>query len=180
MHCETWVPGTRTELDALFDHLRKQQYRDKEHPLWKNYTKEAFSECTILSIVFDSRGNPEFCSSALNRACWPNTAYRIINRVWKITPEDKLLKQLRPSGGVMLHSQIEWLKQHTDCNMVFVSREGSSWQKFAINQYKTNFDLEFKAGAYKYRTCETPNDDSCWQHIIYQGDESVLDNWDKK
>ena len=180
MHCEIWVPGTRTDLDALFDHLRKQRYRDTDHPLWKNYAKEEFSKCTILSIVFDSKGNPEFCSSVIQRDCWPKDAYRLINRVWKINPTPGPIKQLKPSGGVMLHSQIEWLKQHTDCRLVFVSRKGPLWQRFAINQYKKYFDLEFKTDAYKYCTCETPNDESCWQHIIYQGDESVLANWTKK
>lgn len=180
MHCETWIPGSNNELDQLFDRLREQQHQKKEHPLWKNYSKQEFDECAILSIAFDSTGNPEFCSSALTRKCWPSTAYRIINRVWKINPQDGPLKQLKPSGGLMLLSQIDWLNQNTDCNLVFVSRQGPRWQQFAINQYRENFNLEFKTDTYKYRTCATPNDDDCWQHIIYQGNESVLLNWERK
>lgn len=179
MNCETWIPGSNNELDTLFDKLREQQYQKIEHPLWKNYSKASFNECTILSIAFDNAGNPEFCSSAVQRDCWPKDAYRIINRVWKINPSPGPIKQLKPSAGIMLHSQIAWLNQYTDCKLVFVSREGLLWQNFTVNQYK-RFDLEFKTDIHKYRTCNTPNDDSCWQHIIYQGDESVLANWTKK
>ena len=179
MHCETWVPGSNTELDTLFDKLREQQYRNTEHPLWKNYSKSSFNDCTILSIAFGSSGDPEFCSSVTQRECWPEHAYRILNRVWKINPIPGPIRKIKPSAGVMLHSQIDWLKQHTDCKLVFLSREGPTWQKFTIDQYK-NFNLEFKTDTYKYRTCATPNGQSCWQHIIYQGDDSVLENWDRK
>lgn len=180
MRCETWIPGSNQELDKLFDHLRQKRYENRDHPLWKNYSESAFSNCVILSIAFDNNDNPEFCGSALTRSCWPATAYRIVNRVWKINPEHGLVNQLKPSGGLMMHSQINWLKENTDCNLIFISREGPSWQKFTIDQCKKNFNLEFKTDSYKYCTCLTPNDESCWQHIIYQGEESVLVNWNRK
>jgi len=180
MHCETWVQGTNPELDLLFHTLRMKQFNDKSHPLWVNYDEFPFKEAIALSIAFDDANNPEFCSSILSRSCWPSQAYRILNRLWKITPTTGPLRELQPLGGIMLHSQIAWLKSNTDCKLIFISREGMTWQKFVIDQYQTKFNLEFKYDKHKYKTCETPNDDSCWQPIIYQGDSTLLDEWERK
>jgi len=42
MRTETWAKGTSSKLDKLFDDLREQQYQNREHRLWKNYSKESF------------------------------------------------------------------------------------------------------------------------------------------
>jgi len=180
MYCKTWAQGTNVELDSLFETLRIKQFNDHSHPLWANYNEHPFTEASALSIAFDDNDSPEFCSSIQTRTCWPPQAYRILTRLWKITPTDGPLRGLQPLGGIMLHSQIDWLKANTDCKLIFISREGNSWQKFVIDQYKNKFDLEFKFDSHSYKTCETPKDDSCWQPIIYQGDETLLTEWERR
>ena len=51
MYTEIWIPGTDTELDKLFERLRIQQHSDISHPLYKNYSSQAFESCAALSIT---------------------------------------------------------------------------------------------------------------------------------
>jgi hypothetical protein len=176
MYTKTWQLGTDENLDQLFESLRKIQYEDHTHPLWKNYNAQAFRECEVVSINFvDDR--PFFCSGILKRTCWPDNTYRILNRLWKPAPRANSITRLSPGLGSMIHSQLNWLKENTDFKLAFISRETDHWQKFFLDNFKNYFDLEFKMDDYKYLTCENPQDASCWQKIVYYGDETVLNFW---
>lgn len=196
MQAVTWRQGTDALLDPLFDHLRERQYRDHNHPLWKNYNKEHFEkECLALSIAFGDHGMPVFCGSILGRDCWPKNTYRIINRFFTTgwfnpkeffsgesvdTSQAAPIDTLALEQGELLKSQISWLKENVECDMVFVSRESKYWQKWTVDQYKKLFDLEFEYDHYRYQVCTAPEDDSCFQRIIYQGPKQLLEEWNKK
>jgi hypothetical protein len=53
-------------------------------------------------------------------------------------------------------------------------------QQFAIKSFREIVGIEFQSDNYSYCTCETPNDESCWQKIIYQGDSSLLETWKRR
>jgi len=181
MRAVTWIPNSDKDLDHLFNELRKIQHNNTNHPLWQNYNKEHFySECSALSISFDEHDVPIFCSSILKRACWPNQVYRIINRLWKVSPISEPLKNSHPALGPMLYSQLDWLEKNTNCELVFISRETPNWQRWTIKQLAKNYNLHFGVDDYKYLTCSNSTDDSCWQHIIYQGNIKLLTHWQKK
>ena len=94
MRTITWAPGTNSKYDALFEQLRAEHYADTNHRLWRNYSKEAFDNVAVLSIYFNNDNIPEVCSSATTRLCWPDTAYRIHNRVWKCNNKQTFLRKV--------------------------------------------------------------------------------------
>jgi hypothetical protein len=182
IYAETWVPGTYSELDSLFEKLRKEFYEQQDHYLWKNYSADSFKDCTVLSIAFDDEV-PIFCSSVLGRNewhKWPEHAYRVMNRYWRINNHRPAMKRMSEGTVIMVKNQIDWLKENTDCQLAFISRQSNNWQQFAIKSFREIVGIEFQSDNYSYCTCETPNDDSCWQRIIYQGDSSLLETWKRR
>lgn len=177
MNAITWAPGSRADLDKLFDNLREQRYQDHNHRLWKNYGKEAFDSAVALTIQFDDNGNPEGCSSIASRDCWPAGAYRISNRYWKHSNKLAMLKHMTRGYANIIDSQLAWLRSNVDCKMYFVSRESTNWMEWSIQQFKDHVGVELKTNSYKYLTCPNECDDTCWQHIIYNGDEELLKGW---
>ena len=83
-------------------------------------------------------------------------------------------------AGVLVKNQIEWLKENTDVDMVFISRESNYWQKWTVNRYTEQFGVDFKFNKNRYQVCATPDDDSCFQRIIYQGPDELLGQWNHK
>lgn len=179
MRTITWVPGTDVELDQLFDNLREQQYQDRSHRLWKNYSKANFNSAVALTICFNDLGDPEMCSSISSRECWPSGAYRILNRLWKHSNKIAYPRVMSDSFGSSAQSQINWLKNNTDCQLYFISRQTDNWENWCIANFLDRFRLPFKTDNYKYLTCPNECDGTCWQKIIYNGNESILSQWKK-
>ena len=179
MKTTTWVPGTDPTLDQLFDNLREQQYQDRNHRLWKNYSKENFNTAIALTICFNDDGNPEMCSSISSRECWPNGAFRILNRLWKHSNKIIYPRVMSDSFGQSAQSQIDWLRNNANCQLYFISRQTDNWENWCIKNFRDRFNLEFKTDNYKYLTCPNECDDTCWQKIIYHGDENILLKWKK-
>ena len=176
----TWSPGTNPELDRLFDSLRDEQYQDRSHRLWKNYSKDSFEFAVALTICFDSDGVPEMCSSIASRDCWPRNTYRILNRLWKHSNKIKYPRVMSPSFAESAKSQIDWLDKNTDCNLYFISRQTDNWEEWVIRNFKEAYNIPFETDKYKYLTCPNECDETCWQKIIYHGDASVLDQWKRQ
>ena len=180
MRTITWAPGTDDALDNLFDNLREQQYQDRTHRLWKNYSKDPFEYAIALSIHFDDNDVPELCSSIASRTCWPTGAFRILNRAWKPNNKKLFLRKISDCMGKSSISQIEWLDKNTDCKLYFVSRQTNHWDNWVISNFRSQFNLEFETDAYKYLTCPNECDDTCWQTIIYNGNLELLEQWKRK
>jgi len=177
MKAVTWKPGTNQELDQLFDEYREIQFHDNHH-LAKNYSRHFYDFSIALTIAFDENDKPEICSSISSRDCWPKGAYRIMSRLWK-TKHHRVQHSTFISQAMIGNalSQIAFLKEHTDCRFYFISREKNGWQDWSIKKFKKQFDVDFKIASGKYLTCPNESDSSCWQHIIYQGDETVFSEW---
>jgi hypothetical protein len=180
MRVETWVPGSNAEYDNLFHVLREKHYQDQTHRLWKNYAKEAFDNVVVLSIYFNDNDIPEVCSSATNRSCWPINAYRIHNRVWKCNNKKPFLRKVSDSMGLIAQSQAAWLKEHTGCELFFISRQTTNWEEWMIEHFNKDFGFNFETDKYYYLTCPNKYDDTCWQKIIYSGNTELLDTWDRR
>jgi len=172
----TWTPGTDNELDQMFNLLREEQYNDRTHHLWPNYSKESFDSAVALTIYFDETDKPVLCSSVSSRDCWPTGAYRILNRTWK--PYERLgwPKGVGSNFGETIQSQIDWLEITTECKLYFVSRQKQGWQDWCIRSFKKHGHI-FKKNNQQYLTCPNECDDTCWQLIIYNGDEDILTQW---
>lgn len=180
MNTKTWVPGTDSTLDKLFDDLREDQYQDYSHRLWQNYRSSFYNYSVALTIFFDDEGIPELCSSIASRNCWPKKCYRILNRAWKPNNKKKYLKQISICMGESVRSQIDWLNQNTDCQLYFISRQTDNWDQWVVDNFKKQFQISFTNSNYKYLTCPDEQSESCWQKIIYNGNSKLLDNWKKK
>jgi hypothetical protein len=181
MRVVTWVPGTDKKHDELFDSLREVRYTDQSHRLWKNFAREEFANVTALSIYFDDNNVPEVCSSILERDCWPQGAFRIHNRVWKPNNKLKFLRRVTDGMGYIALSQIAWLKEHKDLKLFFISRQvDTGWNDWMIKNFKEGWDIGFETDNYKYLTCQNECDDTCWQHIIYNGDTELLEQWKRR
>jgi hypothetical protein len=174
-----WRSGTDKEFDQLFEHLRLQQFNNKADPLSTNYGQYIFSQSIALSIAFDSDNNPTHCSSIITRDCWPTKIYRILNRMWKID-RISITKFVSPQICLMVSEQYKWLKENTDCELIFVSRQYSNWRSMLIRDFEKYSELTFKTNNYKYLTCPNNYDSSCWQNIIYHGNERLLETWNHK
>jgi hypothetical protein len=182
MRTVTWVPGSNMEMDELFDDLREQQYNDRSHRLWKNYSKKEFNfiNPVALTIHFDENNIPEVCSSISGRDCWPNNAYRIHNRVWKCNNKKSFLRKVSPSMGLIAQSQTDWLKENTNCELFFISRQTTNWEDWMIEHFNKDFGFKFETDKYFYLTCPNECDDTCWQKIIYSGNTELLDTWKRR
>lgn len=176
MKVEIWRPGTNSELDTLFESLRYQQYTNVQDTLSKNYTTEIFQKSAALSIVFDDLGNPTHCSSIMSRDCWPNKVFRILNRMWKID-RIPITKFVSLNICEMVKQQANWLKENTDYELCFISRQYDHWRHILIRDFKIHNDMEFKTNDNKYQTCSDAKESTCWQHIIYFGNENLLKHW---
>jgi hypothetical protein len=179
MKVKTWSPDTDLVMDQLFDQLREKQYNDKTHRLWKNYSKENFKHAVALTIVFNKDDVPEVCTSISSRSCWPENVYRIYNRTWKPFNKQKFLRTVTPAMGLAGQDQIAWLK-NKKCDLYFISRETENWQSWMIENFAKDFNINFKSDNYMYLTCPNECDESCWQRIIYNGDENVLKKWKRR
>lgn len=178
----TWAPGSNHEYDTLFSDLRELHYQDQSHRLWKNYSGESFSYAGIVActIYFDDNNVPELCSSISNRECWPSSAYRILNRMWKPNNKKSFLKRVSDCVGQSVISQIAWLDKHTDYQLCFASRQTGHWNTWTLNSFKNDFNLSFKKDQYKYLTCPNECENTCWQNIIYRGNDQILDQWKRQ
>lgn len=179
MYSKIWIPGTNKELDDLFEYLRQIQYNNKDVPLWQNYNAETFTKCTALTITFNQDHTPEFCASIRIRDCWPKKVYRICDRLWR-HGESRMHVKNMPGTSITAKTQFDWLKTNTDMELVFVSRESQKWQRYTVAQLKKQVNLDFNFDSYKYKTCATLNDDSCWQYIIYSGNTNLLKEWQRR
>lgn len=183
MKAETWIPGNNQKLDKLFDSLRQQQYENRSHRLWKNYSKdeiEKWSGSIAYTISFDQNGQPELCSTVSYRNCWPMGAFRILNRTWKVKNKKQIMPEISQAMGAATLSQIAWLKENIDFKFYFISRQSDNWMEWVSNNFKRQFNLDFKIAENKYLTCPNEYDDTCWQKIIYNGDPEVLTQWKQK
>lgn len=178
MRTVTWRPGSDQELDQLFDFYRQQQYNDLDHRLRENYTKDFYKFSIAFTIAFNDKDEPEICSSIAKRDCWPNGAYRILNRLWKTKNHriihSKFISQAMAENTI---SQIEWLKENTNYSLYFISRESPHWMKWTADRFLSQYGLEFNLGINKYLTCPNEMDKSCWQYILYNGDISIFEKW---
>lgn len=180
MKTYTWIPGTDPKLDSLFDSLREQQYQDKSHRLWKNYSADSFDTAVALTICFNNQGEPEMCSSIASRDCWPTNAFRILNRLWKHSNKINFPRVMSPSFAETAKSQISWLEENADCGLYFISRQTDNWEDWVIKNFSKVYGFQFNKDPYKYLTCPNECDDTCWQRIIYNGDSTVLEQWKRK
>lgn len=179
METVTWEPGTNKTLDRLFDTLRRQQYQDRNHRLWKNYSRENFSFSVALTICFNDSGDPEMCSTIAGRECWPTGVFRILNRLWKHSNKIVYPRVMSPSFAESAKSQISWLEKNVDLKLHFISRQTDNWEKWVIDNFSI-YNLSFKTDNYKYLTCPNECDETCWQKIIYNGDDQLLEQWKRR
>lgn len=180
MHAVTWAPGTNIEHDRLFNNLREQQYQRKTHRLWQNYSERMIADCIACTICFGANGEPEMCSSIAVKSCWPNGAYRILNRLWKHSNKIPYPRVMSPSFAESARSQIEWLREHTDCKLFFISRQTDNWEQWVIENFRDVYSIHFSTDGYKYLTCSDQCDDACWQKIIFNGSKELLQQWKRR
>jgi len=181
MKTVTWRPGTNKDLDQIFDAYRIEQYEDKNHKLSKNYSTEFYKFSIALTIAFNDNDEPEICSSIASRDCWPKGAYRILSRLWKT--KNYRIKHSKFISEAMVgnaRSQIQWLKNNTDCELYFISRETGNWMKWTAEHFDSQYGLKFIIAPNKYLTCPNECDNSCWQHIIYNGNKNILKTWKQR
>lgn len=174
----TWNKGNNPDLDDLFDQLRQKRYEDKSHRLWANYDKKFLDHVEALTICFED-DIPIICSSISYRSCWPNDVYRILNRTWKSGKQRKYSKTVGPRILNIVASQTQWLNNNRKPSLTFISRQTVKWTTFVAVGLR-EFGMDYKTDEYFYLTCPNECDQTCWQKIVYTGDESKLQEWKRK
>jgi hypothetical protein len=82
--------------------------------------------------------------------------------------------------GITAQSQIDWLRDNTKSQLYFISRQTNNWNDWMIAHFDKNFEIKFKTDKYAYLTCPNECDETCWQPIIYNGDEQLLTTWKRR
>lgn len=182
METYTWAPGSNKELDEIFDRTREENYQSLDHRLRENYSSKSFAWAGIVAntIAFNKEGVPEICSTISQRDCWPNSAYRILNRLWKHTNKTKYRTFISEAMVSNVQSQIEWLNENTDYEMCFISRQTNNWMDWVANKFAEQYNINFTIAPDNYLTCPNECDDSCWQRVIYIGNTDLLTQWKSK
>lgn len=166
-------------LDDLYESLREEQH-NKTHRLSKNYSKHHVTEISAKSIYWGSDGKPKIVCSILHRTCWPNGLYRILNRLWKPEMNTGPVFGIDEGFGELIKSQSEWC-YNNGAKGIFMSRETKpNWQSWAQPIFVEQTGIEFYAPIQKFLTCNNECDDSCWQYILYHGDNSLLNTWKQR
>ena len=73
-----------------------------------------------------------------------------------------------------------YAEQELNADLVFISRQHDNWQAFTKRILIQKVDIEFKYNDYKYLTCGNEHDGTCWQKIVYRGNEDLLTQWQKQ
>jgi hypothetical protein len=100
--------------------------------------------------------------------------------MWKHSNKVSHSKRISEAMVASVVSQINWLKENTSCDLYFISRQTDNWMGWVAGKFKSQYNLDFKIAPNKYLTCPNECDETCWQRVIYTGDEQLLDNWKSK
>ena len=79
-----------------------------------------------------------------------------------------------------VEAHVNYAEQELNADLVFISRQHDNWQAFTKRILIQKADIEFKYNDYKYLTCSNEHDDTCWQKIVYRGNEDLLTQWQKQ
>jgi hypothetical protein len=82
--------------------------------------------------------------------------------------------------GNVIEAQLNYCYQHLNAELVFMSRQYNNWQKFAQDILMKHINILFEYDSQSYLTCNNINDDTCWQKIMYHGNQSLLKDWRNK
>lgn len=179
---KTWLYGSNSYLDDLFEELREKQFNNTTDSLHENYIMEAFRECLALTITFDDL-TPVCCSGILSRSCWPQGCYRILNRFWKVSNErfvslNTSNRMLRIADSIKNQQQFAF--DNLNAKLVFISRHTDRWQELILDAIKNNTGYSWNLDKDNfYQTCVIPKYQDCWQKIIYYGNNQLLEEWNK-
>jgi len=174
----TWT--TDSVLDQIYNDLRKKHYLKSGHRLFKNYSEYHIREVSAKSIYWGHSGRPEIVASILQRPCWPDETYRILNRLWKPDMHTNPVFEINEGFTKLIEDQINWCKLRGAKGM-FMSREGdSNWQQWVVSKLSNQTDIEFYIPDEKFLTCNNEEDESCWQKILYHGDTDQTLTWKNK
>ena len=174
----TWT--TDSVLDQIYNDLRKKHYLKSGHRLFKNYSEYHIREVSAKSIYWGHSGRPEIVASILQRPCWPDETYRILNRLWKPNMHTNPVFEINEGFTKLIEDQINWCKLRGAKGM-FMSREGdSNWQQWVVSKLSNQTDIEFYIPDEKFLTCNNEEDESCWQKILYHGDTDQTLTWKNK
>ncbi len=164
-------------LDEIYEDLRKKHYLKAGHRLYKNYSNKHVNEVSAKTIYWGHSGEPEIVCSILSRPCWPDNTYRILNRLWKPRMMTGPIFDINEGFAKVLEDQLSWC-QLRGARGVFMSREGDgNWQQWAGEKLSSMTGLEFAMPDEKFLTCNSEQDTSCWQKIIYHGNVEDLASW---
>lgn len=164
-------------LDEIYEDLRKKHYLKIGHRLYKNYGPDHINQVSAKTIYWGHSGEPEIVCSILQRPCWPDNTFRILNRLWKPNILSGPIFEISEGFAKILEDQISWCELRKATGM-FMSREGDGkWQKWAGEKLSKMTGLNFYMPYDKFLTCNNESDDSCWQRIIYYGDMGNIKTW---
>jgi hypothetical protein len=148
--------------------------------LSKNYSSHHLNEISAKSIYWGKDGLPKIVCSILNRQCWPQGVFRILNRLWKPDINTGPVFGIDEGFGLLVENQVKWCIDN-GAKGVFMSRETSShWQYWAQSIFLEQTGIKFHIPTEKFLTCDNECDSTCWQHILYHGEASLINNWRRK
>ena len=137
-----------------------------------------------FSIAYQTTVDCPFgLSSIYRRDYWESGVYRILNRTWKPLGEydENVTMALNPLWTDMMKSQIEWLQENTnDYRASIISRKHPSINslKHLIKQIsKANIGYDFKLYKDRIWVCKNRLNDSCYQDVIYTGEDKAIIQW---
>lgn len=179
MHVDTVITWSKNKkLDTLYNNLREYHFA-KDHRLKYNYDHNHLNEVSAKSIYWNTKGEPEILCSILARPCWPKNVYRILNRLWKVNLNSNSPFSIQEGFGKLVLNQLEWCKNN-NAEAVFMSRQTNHWQSWASKHIQEQTNIKFLSPREKFLTCTNDNDLTCWQKILFYGNENILNNWRKK
>jgi hypothetical protein len=79
-----------------------------------------------------------------------------------------------------VEAHVNYAEQQLNAEIVFISRQYNNWQAFTKKILTEKVGIEFKYNDHKYLTCGNEQDDTCWQKILYRGNETLLTDWKNK
>lgn len=150
-----------------------------DHLLAINYSTW-FDTKEIIAYTMSMEGkNVYLCSTIGRKDYWPAGTYRVLNRLFKGTPQDIVTKNITHIWHEHVEAQINFLKTVPDFRTAIISRKQG--YRRALSKFKNElleWDMKFTLSNKPIWVCNDCANPDCLQDVLFYG-ENCLNKFER-
>ena len=162
-----------TSLQKLFDRERSK-IAQTDHPLAVNYSTW-FDPREILAYTMSAEKSRVYlCSTIGRKDYWPEGTYRVLNRLFKGSPQDIVTKNITSYWHEHVKAQVDFLKTVPGFRTAIISRKQG--YRRALSKFKNeleNWNMEFTLSDEPVWLCNDFHNPECLQDVLFFGEDCI-------